>query len=81
MTRWQRERRLSWAELMVRVFAQDVLECPRCQGRMKLIATITNPIVIVAILSCVGLEARPPPLAPAYPSPEPEFWASGDEEF
>jgi acyl-CoA synthetase (AMP-forming)/AMP-acid ligase II len=76
-----RERRLSWAELMKRVFAQDVLECPRCKGRMKLIATITNPIVIIAILGCVGLGARPPPLAPARPSPEPELWASGDEDF
>jgi hypothetical protein len=66
---------------MKRVFAQDVLECPRCQSQLKLIATITAPIVIVAILGYVGLEARPPPLAPARPSPEPELWASGDEHF
>jgi len=81
VTRRLRERRLSWAELMKRVFAQDVLECPRCQGRMKLTATITDPIVIVAILGCVGLEARPPPLTPARLSAEPELWGSVDEEF
>jgi hypothetical protein len=69
-----RQRRLSWSELMKRVFLQDVLECPRCQGRMRLIATITDPRVIVAILSCVGLEPRAPPLAPARPPPEPELW-------
>jgi len=26
-------RRMTWAELMRRVFALDVLECPVCQGR------------------------------------------------
>jgi hypothetical protein len=26
-----------WAELLARTFAVDVLACPRCQGRMKLL--------------------------------------------
>ena len=30
----------SWADLMRRVFAVDVLECPRCKGPMKLIAAL-----------------------------------------
>jgi hypothetical protein len=67
-----RERRLSWAELMKRVFLEDVLECPRCQARMRLIATITDPGVIVAILSCLGLEARAPPQASAGPPVPPQ---------
>jgi hypothetical protein len=29
---WRRPRQLAWAELMRRVFATDVLECPRCGG-------------------------------------------------
>ena len=29
-----------WAELCMRTFAVDVLECPRCQGRMRLIARL-----------------------------------------
>jgi len=60
-----RERRLSWADLMKRVFAVDVLECPRCGGRRKLIAVITEPAVIVAILESLGLPTRAPPPAPA----------------
>lgn len=32
------ERRYSWAELLKRVFAIDVLECPRCHGRMRVYA-------------------------------------------
>ena len=33
-----RPRRLRWAELMARVFLEDVLECVRCHGRMRVIA-------------------------------------------
>jgi hypothetical protein len=58
-------RAYSWADLMRRVFERDVLECARCQGRLALIATITQPSVIQAMLECIGLPARPPPLAPA----------------
>jgi hypothetical protein len=58
-----RRPRYGWAELMRRVFEKDVLECPRCAGRMRLISTITQPEVIRAILECIGLPARPPPIA------------------
>jgi len=47
------------------VFERDVLECARCKGRLALIATITQPSVIQRMLECIGLPARPPPLAPA----------------
>jgi len=50
---------------MHRVFALDVLECPRCGGRRKLIAVITDPVVIVAFLDSLGVPSRAPPMAPA----------------
>ena len=56
-----RERRLSWAQLMLRVFEKDVLECPRCGGRRRLIAVITESTVIVAFLGSLGLPTRAPP--------------------
>jgi hypothetical protein len=37
----------------------------RCNGRLALVATITQPFVIQAMLACIGLPARPPPHAPA----------------
>jgi hypothetical protein len=37
-------KRLSWAELLKRVFAIDVLVCPRCEGPRKLIAPGTANI-------------------------------------
>jgi hypothetical protein len=45
----------TWAALMRRAFDLDVLRCPRCAGRMELIATIDDPAVIARILAHLGL--------------------------
>ena len=50
----------------------DVLACPRCGGRLTLIALIEDPVVIARFLRHLGLPhtipearpARPPPLSP-----------------
>ncbi len=60
-----RERRLPWAELLRRVFQEDVLRCPQCGGRAEVISAITQPKVIQAILICLGSSVRAPPLSPA----------------
>lgn len=52
--------RPGWADLMARVFAIDVLECPRCRSRMQRIAFITQESVIHAFLDSVGLPADSP---------------------
>jgi hypothetical protein len=67
-----RGRNFSWTQLMRRVFAIDVLQCPACQGRMRIVAAIQAPEVIRKILECLGLPARPPPLARALPDREME---------
>jgi len=69
--------RIAWADLIKRVFLADVLACPRCGGRMRVIATITTPEAIRKILTCVGLPARPPPLAPAREREQAEFGFEG----
>ncbi len=61
----RRPRNYSWAELMRRVFEVDVLECPRCRGRMRVLAAIVTPGAIRAILDCLDLPSRAPPVAPA----------------
>ncbi len=68
-----RQRRLSGAKLMARVFESDVLLCDRCGGRAKVIAAITQPKIIRAILESLGLSARAPPIAPARPTPQAEL--------
>jgi len=54
-TRGGRPRYRSWAELMRRAFEVDVLACPRCGGRMVVLATIDDPAVIRRILTHLGL--------------------------
>jgi hypothetical protein len=61
----RRPRNYSWAELMRRVFEVDVLECPACHGRMRILAAIHPPEATRAILECLGLPTRAPPLVPA----------------
>ena len=45
----------TWAALMRRVFDLDVLACPRCGGRLRLIATVEDPAVVGTILAHLGL--------------------------
>jgi hypothetical protein len=57
-------RRVPWADLLARVFAVDALRCPRCGETMRVLAAIQTPEAIRAILECLGLPTRPPPVAP-----------------
>jgi len=58
----------AWAELMRRAFEADVLACPRCGGRMVVLATIEDPAVIRRILTHLGLSTETgEPLAPGAP--------------
>ena len=76
--RGPRSRNYTWAELMRRVFAVDVLECPACRGRMRVLAAIHSVSAIRAILECLGIPARPPPIAPPDPDPDrPELYDVG----
>jgi hypothetical protein len=58
---------------MKRVFAIDVLVCPHCGGPRKLIALLTDGLVVRKILTHLGLSTEPPALAPARAPPEPEL--------
>jgi hypothetical protein len=78
-----RPRRLSWAELIKRVFGiagqlrwpsaceskihRDALRC-ECGKSMRVLAAITEPKVAKRILECMGLPPRAPPPAPARTS-------------
>jgi hypothetical protein len=54
----------AWATLMRRVFDLDVLACPRCGGRLRLIATVQDTGAVRTILAHLGLPLSPAPLRP-----------------
>ncbi|MBN4059063.1 transposase [Endomicrobium sp. AH-315-J14] len=56
--------RIDWAMLLARVYDVDALACP-CGGRLRFIATITEPATARRILEAVGLPSEPPSFTPA----------------
>jgi len=62
-----------WAELLKRTFGIDVLECPRCHGRMKLLAVVTEAKSVRRMLRHLGEASEPPQREPARGPP---YWKS-----
>jgi hypothetical protein len=62
----------AWAELLKRTFDIDVLDCPKCHGRMKLL--ITDGKSIERHLAKLG---EPTDVPGRSPSRGPPYWKSG----
>jgi hypothetical protein len=62
-----------WAELLKRTFHFDVLHCPDCQGRMRLLAVLTEGDEVRRYLRAIGEATELPAQAPARAPP---YWAS-----
>jgi hypothetical protein len=58
-----------WAQLMQRTFGFDVLQCPRCGARLRLLAVIDAGAVAGRILGHLGLPTDVPPARPARAPP------------
>jgi Putative transposase/Transposase zinc-binding domain len=58
-----------WAALMARSFGIDVLACPRCGGRLRLLALVAQAAVIARILQHLGLPTEVPAARPARSPP------------
>ncbi len=65
--------RLPWAELLRRVFREEVLECNRCGGRRVVLAFLIERSAVRAILEHLRLPTTGPPVAPARGSPQVEL--------
>ena len=63
----------TWADLLARMFALDSLECPRCKGRMRLIAMITRKASIERYLTALG---EPTDVPRRSPGRAPPYWKS-----
>lgn len=62
-----------WAELLKRTFDVDVLQCPKCKGRMKLLAVVTDPKSVSRYLAAIGELTDVPGRSP---SRGPPYWKS-----
>jgi hypothetical protein len=67
-------RRLSWAELLKRVFRMDLSTCPDCGGHLKFIAAILERSVVEKILKHLNLPATPPTFQQPRAPPQEAFW-------
>jgi RNase P protein component len=63
-------KRMSWARLLKRVFNIDISICPKCQGRMRILAAIEDPKIIRKILDHLGIPSSPPQLGLPRGPPE-----------
>jgi Putative transposase len=57
--------RIEWALLLRRTYGVDALRCPKCAGRMRVMATLVEPGVVKKILAHLGLPTEPLPRARA----------------
>lgn len=55
--------RVEWAVLLRRTYGVDALRCPKCAGRMRVMATIPLPGAVMKILAHLGLPTEPLPRA------------------
>jgi hypothetical protein len=63
--------RLTWSQLLARVYDVDSLACPRpgCSGRLRIIGAVTKPDAVRRILAHLGLPTELPTLARARDPP------------
>ncbi len=59
-----RRRYTPWAELMRRVFLFDLLTCPLCAGKRRVLAMVRDPASIRQILTHLGFDTQPPKRGP-----------------
>jgi hypothetical protein len=57
--------RIDWARLLRRSMDVDVLQCPKCDGTLRVLAIITEREPVQRILSRLGMPTSAPPIARA----------------
>ena len=62
--------RIPWARLLARIHELLPLVCPACGGEMRILAFLTDPPTVQAILLHLDLPHQLPPIAPARGPPQ-----------
>ena len=58
---------MSWMQRLQRVFAIDIKTCPKCGGKLRVIACIEDPDVIATILVHIQRREAAQPSQPRAP--------------
>jgi len=70
--------RSRWARLIARIYEVSPLSCPGCGAEMRILAFLTDPAPVVAILRHLDLPTQPPALSPARGPPQPDLPLEGE---
>jgi hypothetical protein len=57
--------RVDWAFLLRRSFEVDVLACPGCGGRLRVLGEVTDPAMVPLVLDSLGMPTDAPRVARA----------------
>ncbi len=57
--------RMDWARLLQRSLDVDVLKCPKCDGRLRIVAAVTERASVTRILAHLGVPSEAPAVARA----------------
>jgi hypothetical protein len=76
-----KQKRISWAKLLSRVFALDMNNCDYCGGDMRAISAVIKQEIVVKILTHLGLPARAPPISPSKVPRQQEFWDQSAPQY
>jgi len=76
-----KQKRISWAKLLSRVFALDMGNCDHCGGEMRAISAVIKQEVVVKILTHLGLPARAPPISPSHVPRQEDFWDQSAPQY
>jgi hypothetical protein len=68
--------RIDWARLLRRTFEVDVLQCPSCSGRLRVVDEISDPDIVRFVLERLGVPTQAP--IPARARDPTELLGHGD---
>jgi len=67
------KKRITWAQLLKRVFKIDMETCSSCGGKLKVIAAITEKAIIKKILEHLGIPTKSPKTHPSRGPPNHQY--------
>lgn len=71
---------MTWMQRLKRVFAIDIETCPRCGGKIRVVACIEDPDVIAKILDHIRARDEAEPSQPRAPPLRTEYADTSNQD-